>query len=100
MSLNGGGLKGTLNMTQNKITNLLNPTDDSDATNKSWVESKIPRGVYQIMAYVKGSPSSHTVEYISDNILSITYKKVNPVTQLVFSFNNIMVVSISFVFSG
>ena len=88
LSLNGGGLKGTLNMTQNKITNLAKPTDDLDATNKSWVESKIPRGVYQIMAYVKGSPGSHTIEYMSDNILSITYRKVNSDTQLVFSFKN------------
>ena len=129
LSLRGGGLKGNLKMTGNKITNLADPvdsgdatskswadgrylqkggdamggslsmgnnritdvgslTDDADDVSKSWVESKIPRGVYQLIPYVKGSPNSHTVEYKSHNVLLITYRKVNPVTQLVFSFRN------------
>ena len=40
------------------------------------------------MAYVKGSPNSHTVEYKSDDVLRVTYRKVTPDTQLIFSFRN------------
>ena len=39
LSLNGGGLKGTLKMTNNKITNLADPVDPNDSTDKSWVEA-------------------------------------------------------------
>ena len=84
----GDAIGGSLSMGNNRITNVGSPTDDADGVSKSWVEAKIPRGVYQLIAYVKGSPSSHTVEYKSDDILLITYRKVSPVTQLVFSFKN------------
>ena len=40
------------------------------------------------MAYLKGSPNSHTVEYKSDDVLRVTYRKVTPDTQLIFSFKN------------
>ena len=71
-----------------KITNLGLPTQDRDATNKSWVESKIPKGVYHLVTYVKGSPDSHTVEYKSDDVQSVTYRKVGNDKQLIFNFKN------------
>ena len=64
------------------------PTSPDDATNKSWVESKIPKGLYQLVAYVKGNPDSHTVEYKNDDVQSITYRKVGNDKQLIFSFKN------------
>ena len=141
LSLNGGGLKGVLNMTNNRIENLADPTGNNDAVpkkwaednlsgvtqatadgryikrsgdhmkgglmmsnfelsgirdpigptdaaNKRWVEEQIPKGLWHLIAYVKGSPSSHTVEYKNDNVLSVTYRKVDPDTQLVFNFKN------------
>ena len=40
LSLNGDiAMAGPLNMSNNKITHLANPTANGDATNKSWSES-------------------------------------------------------------
>ena len=147
LSLNGGGLKGNLNMRNNKVTSLADPVDPNDATNRSWVEThtlgnnlaldggtmrgkvdmgdyriinlpkaienedaasvawvkentvmsswvdtrideKTPKGIYKLIAYVNGSPDSHVVEYKSDDVLSVTYRKVGTDKQLVLSFKN------------
>ena len=98
----GGALGGVLNMSHNRITNLPKATGDEDATSVTWVKENtltpgqveakitelIPKGLWGLMAYVKGSPSSHTVEYKSDDVLRVTYRKVTPDTQLIFSFKN------------
>ena len=39
LSRNGGGLKGNLNMRNNKVTSLADPVDPNNATNRSWVET-------------------------------------------------------------
>ena len=38
------------------------------------------------MAYVKGSPNSHTVECKSDDALSVTYRNISPDVQFAISF--------------
>ena len=86
--MNGGGLKGILNMTSNKISNLANPVDGLDATNKRWVESQIPKGVWNLLAYVKGSLDSHTVEYKTSDVSSVSYVKVGNDKKLTFLFAN------------
>ena len=40
LSLNGGGLKGNLNMTRNSIINLSDPTNAQDACTKKYVDDK------------------------------------------------------------
>ena len=75
-------------MSNNEITDLKDPVGPTDATTKQWVEAKIPKGLWGLVAYVRGSPNSHTVEYKSDDVLSVTYRKVTPDTQLIFSFKN------------
>ena len=102
LSLNGGGLKGVLNMGHNRIINLPKATDNEDVASVVWVkentltptqvdtkiDEKIPKGLWHLISYVKGSPSSHAVEYRNDNVLNVTYRKVLPDTQLIFSFKN------------
>jgi len=50
---NGDTMRGNLNMTEHKILNLPTPTDDTEATNKSFVETKTKEltvmvaGIYQ-----------------------------------------------------
>ena len=75
-------------MTTKLQTWLVRPTGDEDATNKGWVESKIPKGLHHLVVYVKGSPNSHTVEYKNDHVLSLVYRDVTPNKQLVFNFKN------------
>ena len=82
LEVGGDAMGGSLSMGNNCITNLGSPTDDADAVSKFWVESKIPKGLYQ----VKGSPDSHTVEYKSTDVQSIVYRKVGNDKQLVFNF--------------
>ncbi len=41
LPLTGGTLKGTLNMSSNKITSLATPTNTNDATNKEYVDTNI-----------------------------------------------------------
>jgi hypothetical protein len=38
----GGTMTGSINMGANAITNVKEPTNDNDAANKSYVDSKIP----------------------------------------------------------
>ena len=76
---------------RHEITALKDPVGPTDATTMRWVESKIPKGVYNLLAYVKGSPDSHTVEYKDDNVLSVTYRKVGTDKQLIFSFRNALI---------
>ena len=71
-----GTLTGELSVGNNRITNLASSTHDADAVSKSWVEGKIPKGLYHLMAYVTGSPDSHSVEYKSEDVQSVTYRKV------------------------
>ena len=77
-----------VDMADHRITNLPNPTDTSDAVNKGWVESQIPKGFWSFMAHVKGSPDSHTLESKSNDVLRITYRKVGNDKQLILSLNN------------
>ena len=88
LSKGGGVVTGNLAMSEMRITNLGNPTDDLDATNKKWVESKIPKGLHHLMAYIKGSSDSHTVNRFTHNVLSVVYRKVGTNKQLVFNFRN------------
>ena len=44
LSVNGRGLRGNLNMTNNEITNLSEPVDGNDAANKLWVSNNLPFG--------------------------------------------------------
>ena len=84
----GSFMSGPLAMSGHEITGLKDPVGPTDATNKQWVEAQIPKGLWGLVAYVRGSPNSHTVKYKSDDVLSVTYRKVTPDTQLIFSFKN------------
>ena len=48
LSLNGGGLRGNLNMYDNRITNLGSPTDNNDAATKGWLENRPSSGISQV----------------------------------------------------
>ena len=84
----GDVMAGSLSMGNNRITTLGDPVDRLDAVSKSWVEDQIPKGVWHLLAYVKGSPTSHTVEYKSNEVRSIVYRTVGNDVQLAFLFNN------------
>ena len=69
----GSTMNGPLSMLGNQIELVKDPVNAQDASNKRWVEAQIPKGLWHLVAYVKGSPSSHTIEYKNDDVLSITY---------------------------
>ena len=56
-------ISDALAMSNRTIEDVGDPVRDQDATNKRWVEAQIPKGLWRLMAYVKGSPNSHAVEY-------------------------------------
>ena len=57
----GSFMSGPLAMSGHEITGLKDPTEPTDSTNKQWVEAQIPKGLWGLVAYVRGSPNSHTV---------------------------------------
>ena len=89
-------------MNHNRITNLPKVIDNEDAASVAWVkentvtsswvdtriDSKIPRGLHRLVAFVKGSPDSHTVEYKDDSVLMIVWRKVGANKQLEFIFKD------------
>ena len=58
----GDHMSGGLAMSNHEITGLADPTGPTDAANKQWVESQIPKGIYNLIAKLKGvqivTPSS------------------------------------------
>jgi len=49
-------MTGNLNMNNNKITNLANPVNDNDATNKSYLDNEIKKYFFSFNYTIKYSP--------------------------------------------
>ena len=88
LALDGGTLTGDVNMDNNELTGLPDPTGSTDAANKQWVESVLPDETWYRLAFVKGSPTSHTKNIYCDNVQSVTYRAVSNDIQLIFAFKS------------
>ena len=75
-------------MSDHKIKNLADPTLDTDAANKRWVESVLPDETWHEIAEVRGSPSNYSKEIDDSMVQSVTYRSVGNDIQLSFALEN------------